>query len=192
MLKSYKNFWSLNTEEVIVANILRKNTKKEIEVYIPLNAQMKDIDLVMVNLKNKITKTIQVKGSRAYEGNKKQINEYEYGSYSWIDLNIDSLKKSIADYFIFMIYVLNQQNIKGKGSIYITHHTITISRAELINKSGIYKKSGQGKYRFQIWINPKKKKAFDFVSLKDKNKKEDFSDYLDKKGLEKLNKELSN
>lgn len=192
MLKSYKNFWSLNTEEVIVANILRKNTKKEIEVYLPLNAQMKDIDLVMVNLKNKITKTIQVKGSRAYEGNKKQINEYEYGSYSWIDLNIDSLKKSIADYFIFMIYVLNQQNMNGKGSIYITHHTITISKDELINKAKRYKKSGQGKYRFQIWINPKKKKAFDFVNLKNKDKNEDFSNYLDEKGLEKLTKELSN
>lgn len=192
MLKSYKNFWSLNTEEVLVANVLRKNTKKEVEVFFPLNGQMKDIDLVLVNLKNKKTKTIQVKGSKAYEGNKKQIERYGYGSYSWIDIKKNAIDSSTADYFVFMIYTLEQFNENKKGKIYIKHHTITIQTLELKRKVNKYKTSSQGIYRFQFWINPKTFKAFDFVHFKDKTQKEeDYSKYLDKKGFKKLNSELN-
>jgi hypothetical protein len=41
MNKSYKNFWSLNTDEAVVTGILRDETPKEVEVLMPLNAQMK-------------------------------------------------------------------------------------------------------------------------------------------------------
>ena len=53
MAKAYKNFWSLNTDEAIVAGILRDETLKNVEVLMPLNAQMKGIDLFLMNLKNK-------------------------------------------------------------------------------------------------------------------------------------------
>lgn len=43
-MTAYKNFWSLNTDEAVVTGILRENTDKEIEVFMPLNAQMKDLD----------------------------------------------------------------------------------------------------------------------------------------------------
>lgn len=193
MLKSYKNIWSLNTEEAIVAGILRAETQKDVEIFIPLNAQMKDIDLILVNTKNKKIKTIQVKGSRAYEGNKKQIELYGYGSYSWIDIKKNVIKNSIADYFIFMIYTLEQFNEKKKGKVYIKHHTITITKDELKKKVERYKLVGKGGIcRFQIWINPKTKEAFDFRNFQDKTqKKENYSNFLDKKGFQKLNKELS-
>ncbi len=191
MLKSYKNIWSLNTEEAIVAGILRSETKKEVEVYIPLNAQMKDIDLVLINTKNKKTKAIQVKGSKAFQPSPTQIKNYEYGSFGWIELNKSAVDGSIADYFIFMIYVLEQFNKDDKGSVYIKPHTITIPKKELENKVKAYKKISGQKYRFHIWINPKTKEAFDFRDLKDKTKKkEDYSKFLDKEGFYRLNKEL--
>ena len=133
-MKSYKNFWSLNTDEAIVTGILRDVTNKNVEVFMPINAHMKDIDLILVNTKNKKTKTIQVKGSRAYEGNKKQIERYGYGSYSWIDIKKKVIDNSIADYFIFLIYTLEQFNEKKKGKIYIKYHTITISKTKLKEK----------------------------------------------------------
>ena len=47
---AYKNFWSLNTDEAVVTGILRENTSKETDVLIPINAQMKDIDLILMNV----------------------------------------------------------------------------------------------------------------------------------------------
>ncbi len=77
---SYKNFWSLNTDEAVVAGILRNKTKKEIEVLMPLNAQMKGVDLYLINTKTKKVATIQVKGSRAYEPQIREVREYGHGS----------------------------------------------------------------------------------------------------------------
>ncbi len=192
MLKSYKNIWSLNTEEAIVAGILRAETKKDVEIYIPLNAQMKDVDLILINTKNTKTKTIQVKGSRAYEGNRKQIQNYGYGSYSWIDIKKSVIDNSKVDYYIFLIYTLEQFNDKQKGKVYMKHHTITIKAEDFRKKVRKYKMVGKGGIcRFQIWINPKTNKAFDFQNLKDKTKKEDYSEFLDKKGLKRLNVDLS-
>lgn len=192
MLKSYRNLWSLNTDEAIVAGILRAETKKDIEIYIPLNSQMKDIDLILVNTKNNKIKTIQVKGSKAYEPSKKQIKDYGYGSFGWIELNKKAVEKSIADYFIFMVYVIEQFNENKKGNIYIKPHTITVSRLELEKKIKNYKELSGQKYRFHFWINPKTKETFDFRSFKNKKqKKEDYSKFLDKKGFKQLNNELN-
>lgn len=44
---AYKNFRSLNIDEAIVTWILRAKTKKDIEVLMPINSQMKDIDLIL-------------------------------------------------------------------------------------------------------------------------------------------------
>jgi hypothetical protein len=197
-IRSYKNLWSINTEEAIVAGILRAETKKDVEVFIPLNAQMKDIDLILVNTKNKKIKTIQVKGSKAFEKcNKKPLKDkdYSYGSFGWIDVkkNVIDNEKSIADYFIFLIYVIEQFNKSDKRKILIKPHTITIPKIELKKKLDKYKKtSSKGIYRFHIWINPKTNKAFDFINFKDKTieKKEYYTKFLDEKGLLRLKNEL--
>jgi hypothetical protein len=117
MLKSYKTFWSLNTEEAIVAGILRAETKKDIEIYIPLNAQMKDIDLVLVNTKNNKVKTIQVKGSKAYEPSKKQIKDYGYGSFGWIELNKKAVENQ-SQIILYLWFMLLSSLMKRKKEMY--------------------------------------------------------------------------
>jgi len=195
-MKSYRNFWSLNTDEAVVTGILRDETNKDVEVFMPINAQMKDIDLLLMNMQNKkkTTKTIQVKGSKAFEGSSIQILKYGYGSYCWIDIPSKAINDSIADYYIFLIYVLEQFDVNNKGRVYLKPHTITISKSDLNKKVLKYKKTrkrgSQEVYSFQIWINPKTKEAFDFVQFQNPTQdKEDYSKYLD--NFEELNRKLT-
>jgi len=183
MGRAYKNFWSLNTDEAIVIGILRDHTFKNIEVLMPLNAQMKDIDLVLMAIDNKKTLKIQVKGSRAYEPTKNEVLEYKEGSCGWFLFPKDIILKSTADYFIFLIYVLEE--IKKTGRRIIFPHTLTIPTEDLIKLCEKYKKTGMSdKFNFFFWINPVKKIAFDY---NDKDKIYYLTKYLDKKGLDKLN-----
>lgn len=184
MGKAYKNFWSLNTDEAVVVGILRDITPENIEVLMPANAQMKDIDLVLMNLKNKKSLTVQVKGSRAFEPRKSEVIKYGDGSAGWFMLNFDTIFENTADYFIFLIYVLEEN--KKAGRRIISHHTIMIPTKELQLLTKKSKKVGKTKmYNFLIWINPHKKVSFEF-----RDKEFDLSKYLDKKGFEKLNKKL--
>lgn len=179
MGKAYKNFWSLNTDEAIVAGILRGETPKDVEVLMPLNAQMKDIDLVLVNTKRKNFITIQVKGSRAFEPKRSETRKYGDGSAGWFYFPSEVIHKSTADYFIFLIYILEVSNKEGRR--FIQHHTITIPTNTLKLLVKKHKKSHGKRYSFLIWINPKTKKAFDF-----RDEKVDFTKYLDKKGLDSI------
>ncbi len=186
MGKAYKNFWSLNTDEAVVVGILRDDTPKNIEVFMPANAQMKDIDLILMNINTKKSITIQVKGSRAYEPRKSEVIKYKDGSGGWFYFSKDVVFKSTADYFIFLVYVLEEN--KKAGRRIITPHTITISTKKLKLLCKKFKKPGKGnKYNFYFWINPIKKTSFEF-----RDKVYDTSEYLDKRGFEKLNKKLKN
>jgi hypothetical protein len=185
MGKAYKNFWSLNTDEAVVAGILRYETGKDIEVFMPLNAQMKGIDLVLINQKNKKIVSVQVKGSRAYDPNKSQIKKYGEGSAGWFYFSKDVIDKAIADYFIFLVYVIDVSLKEGRRVI--TPHTITIPTKklkELVNKN---KKLSKNRYNFFLWVNPKEKIVFDF---RQKDKIYHFSDFLDKSGFELLRNKL--
>ena len=181
MGKAYKNFWSLNTDEAVVIGILRDETEKNIEVLMPLNAQMKDIDLVMLNLRNKKIATIQVKGSRAYEPKKSEIEKFGDGSTGWFFFHKELIEKSTANFFIFLIYVIEQQSKSGRRTI--EPHTITIPTHKIRELARANKPThGNNRYSFYFWVNPSKKTAFDV-----RDKKYDVSKYLDKKGFEKLN-----
>jgi hypothetical protein len=190
MGKAYKNFWSLNTDEAVVTGILRDEINKGVEVFMPINAQMKDVDLLLINLKNKKTVSIQVKGSRAYEPSEKDIDNYGFGSCGWFFLKEDTIQKSTADYFIFLIYVINQSSKTGRRTI--EPHTITISAKEISELSKknkiLYKSKAGNMYSYYLWVTPKTKEAFD---LREKNKIYQLSEYLDKKGFERLNKVLN-
>ncbi len=184
MGKAYKNFWSLNTDEAVVAGILRNETDKKIEVLMPLNAQMKDIDLFLINIKSKKVLTLQVKGSRAFEPSKHNVKCYGYGSNGWFFFHRDVIHKSTADYFIFLIYILEQSDKTGRKDI--VPHTITIPTHKIKELCKKYKRAGKGdRYNFFFWVNPKTKEAFDF-----KDKRYFVSKFLDKKGFQKLNKDL--
>lgn len=184
MSKAYKNFWSLNVDEAVVAGILRDETDKDIEVLFPLNAQMKALDLFLINIKTNKSLSIQVKGSRAYEPKKSEVDKYGHGSAGWFYFNKKVIYNSCADYFIFLIYVLEQS--KKTGRRLIVPHAITISTKELIDFCSKNKKSMKDDtYSFFVWINPVTKEAFDF-----RDKKYYLSEFLDKKGFEKLNNKL--
>jgi len=180
---AYKNFWSLNTDEAVVTGILREKTPKDIDVLMPINAQMKDVDLVLMDFTNKKSMTIQVKGSKAYEPKKKEVEKYGDGSTGWFFLKKEIIHRSEADYFIFLIYVLTEDNKIGRR--FIEPHTITIPTKKLQELCKKYKKPHPERYSFYFWVNPKKKIVFDF-----RDEKYDVTEYLDDKGFDKLNKEF--
>lgn len=185
MVNAYKNFWSLNTDEAVVTGILRGNTHKDIEVFMPINAQMKDVDLVLMNMRNKKTMTIQIKGSRAYEPTKKEVERFGEGSSSWFYFGKDVVVKSSADYFIFLIYVLEENRKTGRRVI--VPHTLTIPTKKLQELCEKHKKIGKGdRYNFFFWVNPIKKEAFDFG---DKQIYQ-LGEYLNLLGFERLNRDL--
>ena len=183
-MPAYKNFWSLNTDEAVVTGILRENTSKNIEVLMPINAQMKDIDLILMNKANKKILTVQVKGSRAYEPKKNEIKKFGDGSNGWFWLKKNNIMESSADYFIFLVYVLEEDHQKGRRKI--MPHTLVIPTKKLQELCLEYKKIDKsGKYHFYFWVKSREKIAFEW-----RNKTYDVSEYLDKNGFEKLNKTL--
>ena len=72
-----KNIWSLNVDEAIVAEKIKKELGKDYEVFFPINSQLKDIDLLIQNPKT--GKSISVREKlhpyfRASKGLKEVIN----------------------------------------------------------------------------------------------------------------------
>ena len=159
---------------------MKESLKKSIEVFMPLNSQLKWIDLIIFNLSNRKIITIQVKGSKAYEPDKREIAKYGEGSTGWFFIKESKIKNCRADYFIFIIYVINVKN----GRRGIEPHIITIKPGDLYH---ICKKHKilHTNYSFYIWINPTKNKAFDY---RDKTKKGiiKLEKYLDKTGLNQI------
>ena len=183
MNQSYKNFWSLNTDEAVVTGILKSETAKEVEVLMPLNAQMKGGDLFLMNVKNKKVISIQVKGSRAYEPKPSEIKKYGVGSTGWFFLSQDIFDKATADFFLFLVYVICDSRETGKRGF--ETHAITIPTKKIKELCKKYKKAHPDRYSFYFWVNPEKKQAFDF-----RDQHYDVSEYLDKRGFEVLNKTL--
>jgi hypothetical protein len=182
---AYKNFWSLNTDEAVVTGILRNYTDKNIEVLMPVNAQMKDIDLVLMNSLNKKITTVQVKGSKAFEPSKKESEKYGEGNVGWFFLDEKTILNATADYFIFLVYVIEEDLTKGRRSL--EPHTIVIPTNKIQELTIKHKKRGKtGRYSYYFWINPKTKEVFDM-----RDDKYYVSEYLDKEGYSKLNKLIS-
>jgi len=184
MVKSYKNFWSLNIDEAIVTGILRNARLKDVEILMPLNAQMKGIDLVVFNTKNMKLKTIQVKGSKGYDLNKSQIKKYGNGSAGWFSFHKDVIHKSTADFFIFLVYVI--EDLPKLGRQHIEPHIVTIPTDELTKLAKKYKRTGKGgRYNFYFLIDPIKKHSIEF-----RDDEYSLDRYLDKSGFDILAKAL--
>lgn len=189
MSRAYKNFWSLNMDEAVVTGILREKNRKNFEVFMPLNAQMSGIDLVCMNLRNKKAVTIQVKGSKAYEPEKERrrvqrkvqriSGDTSDGSSGWFFLKGREVMKSIADYFIFMVSVITKDYEIGRRTI--DPHVIVIPTKELQKRVKRYKKLHGDRYSFYLWINPRKKVAFDW-----RDKPYLISKYLNGEGIKGL------
>ena len=62
----------------------------------PLNAQMKDIDLIAYNHKNRKVISLQIKGSRAYEPRVAERNAYGEGSATWFMFKREVIDKTAS------------------------------------------------------------------------------------------------
>lgn len=160
---SIKNIWSLNVDECLVADKL-KNNLKGWEVFFPLNGQLKDIDLVVVNLKNTKPVSIQVKGSRSYDPYQSEINRFGDGSATWFRLHSDSVAKpkNKLDYYVFVLHNFIDTNVKKK--INIDYLIIPNNVFQKICLKKAIRKGGY--YHFFIWIDSKGKRSFDFRESK--------------------------
>lgn len=141
--------WSLNVDEAIVVDKIKEELGKNYEVFFPTNSQLKDIDLIVFNLKNGNAKTVQVKGSRSYTTK----NDEEY---SWIKVKKNSIFKTTnkTDFFIFVWYPLNLNPKTRKRTIDHAHIVIPLKKLQEKCKRW-YKPDKSGAYRFEFWADLK-------------------------------------
>ena len=117
-----KNFWSLQVGEVIVADLIKKNLGKDYTIFMPLDNQLKSIDLVLVNLRTKKLSTIQVKESREFT---------QFLGNGWIIVNKEKVDNLVADFYTFVIYrtVEHDHQVKIKPEIIIVPSKILKERS---------------------------------------------------------------
>lgn len=157
-----KNLWSLQVGEVVVAEELSKRLPKNYQVFIPLNNQLRDIDLILSNLDKKNYVTIQVKESR----------EYTLGEANgWFTVSEDKLIKSKidVDYYVFLLYTARQTKTK-----YENHTEFIIVPSKILKERSKQKKSVKG--RFHYYFHIKDGKAFEV--RESKKEPVDYSKYL--------------
>lgn len=165
-----KNFWSLNVDEAILVDKIKKELGKNYEIFIPVNSQLKDIDLIIYNLKRKRTSSIQVKGSRTYRTKRSERID---GSASWNVIKSDSIFKPTneIDFFIFVIHeedvLLDKRTIKQHYLIIPIKDLRRITRNEKRER-----KAGNYHYSFVV----KKNKVLEINNIQ--HKMIDFSKYL--------------
>ncbi len=188
---SVRNFWSLNTDEAIVIGLLKKNLSNDIEIFMPMNSQMKDIDLVAINTKSNRLVKIQVKASKAYLPSKSQTKNFNSGSGTFITIKSSAINNSTADYFVLLLYGIDQANENTLGKIITTPYTLIIPKNDFIKKINEYKnKPKNDSYMFHFWINSEGKRVFDWRDLKKEKHYGDYSEFLDDSGLERVIKFL--
>lgn len=156
-----RNLWSLQIDEAIVADKIK--SYKGVEVFFPVNSQLKDIDLIVYNLKKKIAVTVQVKSSKSW-----QSGGYEYSAQS---IPIKKINPAKVDYFVFSCYFSSITKNKRK----ITPRFVVISTKELLSKIKKTKVVKNGICRFSF--NLYKGRIADFWCLKNTVDKENGVDY---------------
>jgi hypothetical protein len=170
----------------VVAGRLRDFFKRDVEIFAPLNAQLKDVDLVALNLQNRKSVTVQVKGSKAYEPTAAERN-FGDGSAGWFFLSEEGIVSSTADFFVFLVYIIVEYPKLGRR--HLEPHFITLHTRKLNELCRQYKVL-HTRYSFYIWIDPQKKVAFDFRDEKAKGRLW-LTNYLDDKGLEQIRTALT-
>ena len=171
-----KNIWSLNVDEAIVAEKIKKELDKKHEVFFPINSQLKDIDLLIQNPKTGKSKAIQVKGSRTWnlKGSRRKKLGWGDVSSSWLTIKECSIFSTTnkIDFFIFVTHEpeLSRQNRRIKQNFLI----IPLEDFRKITKS---KKSPPKSGDYWYYFVVKDKKAVDTRDTKS-GKPIDFSKYL--------------
>ncbi len=182
---AYRNIWSLSVDEAVVVGIIRNVLckHKRIEVFMPMNAQLKDIDLIVINLKNKKVTTIQVKGSKAHQPKSNEVKKRKGGS-GWFFFKKNTITKATADYFIFLVYVFEE--LSGKRRKSLEPHLITIPTEGLKKLCRQHHKIHGKSLNFYFWINPNEGKAEEW-----RDEPYSVSKYLDERGIKSLLKYIN-
>lgn len=141
-----KNIWSLQIDEAIVANEIKDRLKKNriLEIFFPINSQLKDIDLLVYNTKTGKTKSIQVKGSRTFDWD---VDEQR----SWHIVKKDAIfkPKNKVDYFIFVWHIVCET--RKQRSIQQAYLVIPINDFKKILKKKSVRNNGT--YHFAFWTD---------------------------------------
>lgn len=155
-----KNVWSLQVGEVVVADLIKRKLGKDYEIFIPLNNQLKDYDLIIMNQKTKKIVKIQVKESR----------EYNLGmANGWFGINKQKVMDKVSDFYVFLIYTAEEYKHKMK----MNYKTLIVPSEILLSKSR-HKKAGK-KGGLDYYFRIEKNKAWE-----NREKPiEDYSDYID-------------
>jgi hypothetical protein len=166
-----KNFWSLNVDEAIVADKLRTEFGKDYEVFFPVNSQLKDIDLIVYNLKTQKSISIQVKASKTHQGKK---GTRKFGKpNSWSVINTSSIFNTTnkIDFIVFVIY---DENLTNKNRNIIQHFLIIPMKdfQKITKKDKKERKAGCYHYSFIV----DEKQVLEINNTQDKTI--DFSKYL--------------
>ena len=162
-----RNLWTLNVDELLVADQLKEHFKKsDHDVFYPLNSQMKNIDIVFMNVKTAKVKTIQVKGSRTYAPRKSEVERFGEGSAAWFKIGSESIFKPTnkVDYFVFVLHSFKDGETKKE--IVLNYLIIPTKEFQSICKQKKVRSDGHS-YDFFIWIDPKGKRSFDFRASKE-------------------------
>lgn len=109
--------FTLPYPEYEVLNQLNKIfTKKDYTFLVPTSRQQVGIDMAILNLKNNIQRTVQVKSSRSYLQEK---GEYKYTL--WFSNFIEKYAKGVADLYILLgIYPFYSQDKNNKINVWKT------------------------------------------------------------------------
>jgi len=160
-----KNLWSLTVDEALTAEKLKKSLGRNFEVFFPTNSQLKDIDLIVYDLKKCKPTSLQIKGSRTYD--------YQDEPYSWNMVKKESIfnPKNVVDFFIFVIHLTK---LSQKKRI-IEQAYIIVPINDLKKLSSKKKIRGSNLYAFVFWIDKNRKLAIDYASGQQEI---DFSKYL--------------
>lgn len=195
-----KNLWSLQVGEAVVAEELSKRfpPKDKYQVFIPLNNQLEDIDLILADLYKKRYVTLQVKESNTRE---KQYPK-EKIRWGWFRINKNKLGKQkikAVDYYVFLRHSLTEKrefdndfiivpsedlgSKMEKGETRIYGKGFCTYNFELIHKKGCKKDDPEG-YN----CNKKNCEARDIKIGKNKEKVGEYSKYLN--NFEQLRQKL--
>ncbi len=173
-----KNIWTLNIDEALVVDEIKNRLgKKKYEVFLPTNAQLQNIDLILLDLTTISAKTIQVKGSRTYESTKSEIQRYGNGSTAWITIEKQKIFEPAneIDFFIFVLHGLIDKPPRKRIDINYLIFPFEDFKKLIQDKKVRRAKIGKGQYHFYIWINSEERKVFDY---NEPNKLIDFSKFF--------------
>lgn len=98
-------------------------------------------------------------------------------------LDKKTIFEATAEYFIFLVYVIEEETKISRRLL--RPHSIVIPTKKLQELTKKYKTLHGVRYSYYFWVNPKTKESFDT-----RDKKYYVTEYLDKKGYDKLNKKI--